>query len=50
MLFEFYDEVYFKHPADASDDNTSYPARLTEKKGYFDGFSKQSVMLLHTRS
>jgi hypothetical protein len=40
MLFEFYDEVYFKHPADASDDNTSYPARLTEKKGYFVGFSK----------
>jgi hypothetical protein len=40
MLFEFYDKVYFKHPADASDDNTSYPARLTEKKGYFVGFSK----------
>jgi hypothetical protein len=40
MLFEFYDKVYFKHPADASDDNTSYPARLTKKKGYFVGFSK----------
>jgi hypothetical protein len=40
MLFEFYDEVYFKHPADASEDNTSYPARLTGKKGYFVGFSK----------
>jgi stress-induced morphogen len=40
ILFELYDEVYYKHPTDASDDNTSYPVRVTEKKGHFVGFSK----------
>jgi hypothetical protein len=32
MLFEFYNKVYFKHPADASDDNTSYPAKPNRKE------------------
>jgi hypothetical protein len=40
MLFEFYDEVYYKHPTTSRDDATRYPVQLTDKKGYFVGFSK----------
>jgi hypothetical protein len=40
MLFEFYDKVYYKHPTTSSEDPTSFPVRMTEKKGYFVGFSK----------
>jgi hypothetical protein len=46
MLFEFYDKVYYKHPTTASEDTTSFPVRLTEKKGYFVGFSKHVVHAL----